>query len=106
MRRIASLTGLTRWRLLRIRRGQVTRIRRSTAAAILERGLTPAYGIHVPGARARQLLKWLRAEGFSTGMLRARLGLGHHWSLKSPPAGVTLRTELTLAAFRRRLNGG
>lgn len=100
--RVAALTGLHPAHVQRIRNGTAHRVRQSTAALVLQCRPLPAPGAIRPAGRARQLLRWFLAEGFTPSTLATRIGV-HRQTAGVYLDHVTANTELRLAAFRRAL---
>lgn len=99
--RVSEATGLHVSRVRRLRAGTVTRVRESTAAAVLA-VVTPAPGAVRPPSRARVLLHWFLKEGFTLHSLAQRLGLDWR-TVACRRKQLRIETEAKLSAFHRML---
>jgi hypothetical protein len=71
---VAALAHVSRLTVRRVRRGTLTRLRPSTAAALLAVRPVLAAGAIVPGTRTHRFLDSLRREGFTRRSIAFQLG--------------------------------
>lgn len=105
LRQAAKLSGVSRYLLRRILRGQQQHLRPDTAQAIQQTPPIPATGQHIDAQDTRKQLRTLVCEGFTHHELSRTLRLHLRWFSVDHEA-VTVRTAARIRSlFRRYVEG-
>ena len=101
LRQAAKLSGVSRYLLRRILRGQQQHLRPDTAQAIQQTQPIPATGQHIDAQNTRKQLRTLVCEGFTHHELSRTLRLHLRWFSVDHEA-VTVRTAARIRSLFRR----